>query len=341
MDKTLRIIVRTPQLLVFFFMFSCTQVTELQIPDPEPELIVNGLFTPDSTWKINVSTNTSIYNSDYEPTYLDHAKVSLWEDDSLLGTLIPSGRGNYRLNRYPKAGTTYRLLVEADGFSPVSAEDRIPIHVPEIDNIIWDLDREVVLGDQTGGVYTTNPLTFDVIHHPDEPEYYRVQQILLDSCDCLDHPIWPLVDFLDDPPIFLGLDTRFPLCEPSARDHNILMFRDDGIEGLSTTIECYSSDTLNAFYSYSLPRSDNDTLWLYDYNGIGPDQTPRKTYVRMYLDTWNMSESLYRYQLSYLTQGYNSGDPFAVHINVFSNTSNRRGIFAGYQRKWFLFYQRG
>ena len=53
----------------------------------------------------------------------------------------------------------------------------------------------------------------------------------------------------------------------------------------------------------------------------------------VYLDAYSLSENMFLYEKSYLTQQYNKVDPFAEPSNVFSNIKNGYGIFAGYQRK--------
>ncbi len=326
-----------------FFVHSCASITELSLPPESPQIVINGLFTPDSTWKINVSPSHDVLYYNPKRDFLEDATVMLWEEDSLMGTLSYAGQGNYRLNAYPKAGVTYRVRVEADGFEPVEAEDQIPLNTPEIRDPFWDFGREVVAIDYLGVAFTATPLTFQLLTSSPAPKFCMIQLAVADSCDCMNGQE-PIVygpnRFGPGNYLSFSLDNRFPLNEPIANRSSFLMFSTETIGEGMVDIEVFMPDTTFLLYNHFFQVRDS----LYFNQGSGSRQyfpPLQKTYVRMYLEVWNMSEALYRYRLSYLTQGYNTADPFATHINVFSNTTNRRGIFAGYQISRLLIYQFG
>lgn len=335
-----RLIRATHFLLLCICLCACSTEQELPLPEADPQLVVNGLFTPDSTWKINVSRSNTLAYYEFEPVYVENAVVRLWAEDSLLGTLAYAGRGNYRLATYPRAGVTYRVRVEAPGYEAVEASDRIPLSVPQIENPQWDFTRRVTLSDNDGVVYSSFPINFDLIDPRQTTNRYLIQLAQRDSCDCRHLVSYPHVNRLDEGLLLYGFTTRFPLGESVAKQHGLLMFSNTLLTARSTPIECYQ-DTSALFHIHYESTTGSDTLWLGQATSYGYDHVSPKPYIRTYLDAWNMSEALYRYHLSYLTQAYNTSDPFAVHINLYSNLSNRRGIFAGYQRKWFLLYQRG
>lgn len=53
--------------------------------------------------------------------------------------------------------------------------------------------------------------------------------------------------------------------------------------------------------------------------------------VEWYLQVNTLSKAAYRYYTTYLQNIANRGNPFAEHINVFSNVTNGYGVFAGMQ----------
>lgn len=66
---------------------------------------------------------------------------------------------------------------------------------------------------------------------------------------------------------------------------------------------------------------------------------PYRRQVRVYVDFRSLSENLFQYYLTYYTQSYGIGDPYATYTNVHTNIQNGYGIFAGYQRRLVLIYE--
>ncbi|WNJ18452.1 DUF4249 family protein [Pontibacter sp. G13] len=329
--------------LLFLSLFSCwrcANVSQIPFPETAPQLVVNCVFSPDSTWKVNVSQTRGLGDFSYEPHYIEHARVILWEADSLLDTLSYDRNGNYLFSQKPISGVVYRIRVEATGYDPVEASDMIPEQVPVIENLVWDQSRKVTLGDEMGGVYSSFPINFELVDSGRSINRYLLQLTQIDSCDCLDHPYRPHLNRKTDGWTTYGLDHRVPVAESAGKKHGRLMFTSEALLTDRTAMEAYS-DTGYLFYVHHIPETGMDTLWRGNTSAWGEYNAPRKQYVRTYLDAWNMSDALYRYHLSYWTQSYAAGDPFAYHINAYSNTTNQLGIFAGYQRKWFLMYAHG
>lgn len=109
-----------------FMLLNCTNVIELELPEQEPRLVVNGIFNPDSTWRIEVSGSQSAL-SDAAYEQVQHAQVELYQGERLLYTLPHAGAGQYVSQEiYPEALVPYTLKVTAPGYPAVQASSFAP-----------------------------------------------------------------------------------------------------------------------------------------------------------------------------------------------------------------------
>ncbi|MEM7654628.1 MAG: DUF4249 domain-containing protein [Bacteroidota bacterium] len=326
--------------LILLCLLSCATFTERPIPDVSPRLVVNALFNPDSTWKINVSRNTTIDDTAFFAHYLADATVKLWEEETFLGELAYASSGNYVLPSFPQVGLTYRVEVSAPGYEPVWAENQIP-QISEELSTLWELDRPVSLTDELGAVFQSYPLTLSLTDVPEETNYYRVGITFRDSCAC-DHANPPFMDRWEDRLHKTRASTQDPIVPAVSRQHGLILMEDVSFADQAKALELYA-DTTGYLYNYFQPISFQPDSIL-NFRGISfswpieLSRTPRKERIEIYVDVWSISAALHDYYLSYLTQAYNTADPLAVHLNVVSNVVGGRGIFAGYQRRLVLAY---
>ncbi|MBK8944808.1 MAG: DUF4249 domain-containing protein [Ignavibacteriae bacterium] len=122
---------------IIFISISCESVVDVELPKQNPLIVVNSFFTPDSVFKVHVSKSLGIlesfsvlneygYNEDKIPI-LENAKVEIWNGDNIVTNLNYSGNGFYiAQNTFPQINNNYKIVVSADGFKSVFAEDKIP-----------------------------------------------------------------------------------------------------------------------------------------------------------------------------------------------------------------------
>ena len=142
-------------LLLVFSITSCDMETviDLEIPDHEPVLVLNGLLKTDTISRVVVSQSVGAF-SNLDPSFVSDANVSLYKDNEFIGLMeidsseqvyfnfinssgfydsIPTYY--YKNNHIPEKGSTYRIKVDHDDFPSISAETYVPNDI-----ILYDID---------------------------------------------------------------------------------------------------------------------------------------------------------------------------------------------------------
>ena len=132
-------------LLIFStFWFACTRETEIAIPAEASKLVINGYFSPDSTWKIKVNKTIGILDSSRNIPSISNALVIISSDNSTLNDTLLYFNGVYISSKKPKIGQLYTLKVEVKGFPSVTASDKIPMFPSELSGKL-DVFSKVIL----------------------------------------------------------------------------------------------------------------------------------------------------------------------------------------------------
>jgi hypothetical protein len=110
------------------FIFSgCETIVEVDIPESAPSLTVNAPFSPDSVFKIKVSSSQHILaNTTFQP--VTEAAVILFENEITYDTLVYQNDGIYvsPTGKKPSKEKTYAVKIQANGFNTVEAQSAIP-----------------------------------------------------------------------------------------------------------------------------------------------------------------------------------------------------------------------
>ena len=124
---------------------TCERPLDLDIPEPDPGLVVISNFTNNQAVEVLVSKTKSII--DPEATqYVENANVEIFQDEVFLETLdfIPTvGKAApYYTTRQlvPEVNVTYTIKVEAEGFEPVMATSMIPQVIDIKEFIVSDVN---------------------------------------------------------------------------------------------------------------------------------------------------------------------------------------------------------
>lgn len=118
---------------VLLGLFGCIEPIELDLPEGEEKLVVFSTLTPDSTLSMSIITTRSIQSAAGN-TFVSDAEVGIFNEENLLSKLqyFPSGeQGNvepiYSNNFFNvQSGIPYSLLINVEGFDPITAECLIP-----------------------------------------------------------------------------------------------------------------------------------------------------------------------------------------------------------------------
>lgn len=304
---------------------------EYPIPEPDPRLVVNCLFTPDSTWKVQLTRNMSVSDTNFEAPVITNAIVQLWEDNIYLGACTHTSEGIYRLSLHPKPGSTYKLIASAPGFPEIEAIDSLPALPTEFEGYL-DLSGPVPVTDELGNVSSSFRSVFTFKDAPNQNNYYRIGLALKDSFQGYlpDYQV-SITDIFDDKLQVLAVGGDAAAAERVGLKNGIILMQDISFPGGLKTVNMYR-DTSSIFNAYRLQDINTGTY----YSSGGP--TPIRPYIKLYADVWSMSQTLFTYYVTYLTQGYSMADPFAIYTNAYSNVTNGRGVFAGYQREQVFIY---
>jgi hypothetical protein len=323
-------LLRLGSLLVFYLLVGCSQEQVLELPAPPQLIVVNALFTPDSTWRVVLSQTVSVNDTAQQGEPISDARVELWADEVLQAVMIETQTGSYELDEFPLPGVPYTLRVMAEGFPPVEATDRIP---PLAVDLSGSIDTSEVIAIFDGG-FSLNPNYYRAeVTFRDQAvgrSYYRILGHFHDSVIVMPglystDP--PDTNFLYDrlnPLYFYTNDGDVSLF--SQNEQKYLLLTDRNFEGNFKSVLLH----LSRFYFFSDERGGVVTS---TGGEIDLDRNPRK-YMQIYVELRSMSEAYYRFAATYLQQGYNTGDALAIHNNVFSNVQGGKGIFAGYQSSW-------
>lgn len=145
----------------------CSSVLEIKIDSPDPQIVVNCLFTEGAPWKVVLQQTVGVQQESIIPAIIDHAKVTIEGSDGTFLTLSHEGGGFYfGESSLPKMGVVYTLTVEATGFESVEATDQLP-SLTKIQEVVINSESErifVTLEDDGNAkhYYTLSMLTHNI-----------------------------------------------------------------------------------------------------------------------------------------------------------------------------------
>ncbi len=280
-------------LLAFLLLTGCRELVQDEFPDFTPVPAVNSYLAADSLIKVHVSLSGKL---DTVPlTLVDHATVSCFVNDTLLGNLPHAGNGYYHSNAKAKAGNIYRIQVMVPGFPEITATDTIPAPVKllAVEHINFaEINEE-------GYSYPGVRITFPVDRK--KTQYFQV--MIRDSTLFSSWRLKPLCEFKD--PLLLT-------------------------EGLPVAV----FSTGNIMDSTYTLQVDYYNASSYGYNGPPPDYVMLESYYPITVDFISISWHYYQYlkQLHLYNTGRFPDFQFGPYhaFPLYSNVRNAMGIVAGF-----------
>ena len=91
------------------FLYGCVEPIDLN-PSGDKKAVVNCILTTDVVQKLTLNYTSPHGHNYYEE--ITNATITLFEDDNAVGEFQKSGYAEWRLDYRPKAGFTYKLVVQ-------------------------------------------------------------------------------------------------------------------------------------------------------------------------------------------------------------------------------------
>ncbi len=296
-------------------IMGCETVIDVDLPEQEPELVLNSYFGTDTTFIVTLHESKSILDASYDFEVVHDASIQLYADGQLIGTFTESKIeneygtefGNYVLDHYPEAGVNYSIVTSKTGFRTVEAEDVIPLE-------------------------KTNPAIEDFKDISDGDYYgdrrYHVTYSLNDP---------PGEDFYE---VFLYVEE--PWYEYYA-DEDTSYYYQNGYRKYRVYYEEIGAE-LNEFEDHSVdPTLFSDELFdgrKYTHTieaSIYRNSSNEDEKIKLYLEVRHVSKAYFLYKKSFGLQQGSEGNPFAEPALVYNNVKGGLGIFAGYDAETVYF----
>lgn len=171
--------------LAYFILCSCEDIIEVDVPESEPELVVQGWVTDSLPAEVILSTTTA-YFADGEAPRVSNAQINLFENNQMVAsfTEVDTTPGLYHSNFVGSIGNSYHLEISVPANYPAKVSGNwssLPEalkRVPSIDSLaIRYLDRTT-----TPSVFQEGDYVVAFFQEPaGEGDYFRVTRFLGDS----------------------------------------------------------------------------------------------------------------------------------------------------------------
>lgn len=218
-----------------FFLFalscilltSCETITEIDLPEEKPQLVVNAVFNADSLVKVDLSQSKSVNSSTSSFNAVENASIEVFKNTASLGFLNYKGKGQYfsKLPLPNEPGAIYSLKARASGFETAEAAEVMPA-----EPLIRDL--RLVPNSQNNSTYKSYKGSFELHDTPDE-NYYFLRVWLVDQNNSKSS-------------IYIGLNNTLGQFEPNGMiSRGVYLFDDKSFNGKSVTLNI---DMAQGFY---------------------------------------------------------------------------------------------
>ena len=117
--------------LFTFLFFACSFDVDLGRRPSEQKLSLYALISPEKPISIRLSATVPITETKFP--IIDDARIQLYENDFWIGTFTYRSEWEYAIDYQPKAGQTYTIIAEADGFPSIKAVETLPANIEAID----------------------------------------------------------------------------------------------------------------------------------------------------------------------------------------------------------------
>jgi hypothetical protein len=289
----------SPVVFLLLALASCEFVSEVDVPEIPPRLVVNSFFYTDSAWTVYLSQHRHILQENF-PSAPQNAIVTITAQSgasfTLEGGAVDEGVQLFQHPSAPVLSESYTIRVSAPGFDDAEATATTPGSVDLIS--VW-LDSANIVPHNYNGPGSI-PVEFTFQDPPGRGDYYiprffvwGTRAVRRDNGQVEFEDGWE-PGWLSKSPDnggFAEFDSEHP------------GLTDEGLDGDIRTVR------LHAHKSWWSSNEPKDLEWKFTL-----------THVK---------EEYYRYVHSVRLQRNNEGNPLAQPVQIFSNVKGGLGIFAG------------
>jgi hypothetical protein len=299
--------------IVLSLVLLCACQFSLEPEEYTPQLVIHGLFTPDSVWSVRISKSIALEESSVaDDLFLGNAVVTVTNESGRSEELEHMGRGQYRTvsDQFPQEGENYTINVMHSELSAVQATSQAPPLNSEFVSI-----ESLNTGTSDDSRFR---MRFKVQDLPGK-SYYQVTLFeLINNCNANSgkglkgnsiNKLAYKVLYYDssDPALFYSsaeLDEPVDFTSSTAQDFYAAVFSDRLFENAEREIEItFASDSISSTQSHFM------------------------LVVSAMSEEWIQFDRTVTIQDLYLFEP----DPiFANPAEIFSNVTGGLGIFAGY-----------
>ncbi|MEO1262831.1 MAG: DUF4249 domain-containing protein [Bacteroidota bacterium] len=183
-------------LFAFLIFTSCQDVVDLEVPDGDVQLVVDGWLTDQVGEKQVVLSLTANYFTDGELPRVTDAVVELKNENNAVATLVEKEPGIYVTDYVGEVGLTYHLYIRTSEGAEYQSNPELLRAVPTIDSIYYEYKEESVFEDE--GYY----ISIDTREPLGVGDHYRWKQYVND--EYLNEPfdlLYASDEFVDGNPI--------------------------------------------------------------------------------------------------------------------------------------------
>ena len=286
---------------------ACEKELDVDLVNDNPKLVINALFTPDSTWMVDLTRNAHIL--DPYPTFpaVPDAVVTIVnQNNEIVETLSyskvkdtrsypPADRGVYRGKIVPVHGQVYTIKAETNHTASVQATGRVPsaVHLTllETDSSHYQSDKKI-------------EMKIGFSDRSDEKNYYQIK-ILMKTKVSSWYPA--SAGAKDTIRTSYESEVRLESIDESPEINSGTIFPDNYFNGKAKTVRF----NFQVSTPYTSPYS-------------------RQEYTDYRIVLMNVSEEYYKYFTSINLYNDSNDNPLAQPVQIFNNIENGFGIFAGY-----------
>lgn len=193
-------------ILPFLFFSSCQDVIDLEVPDGEVLLVVDGWLTDQEGEKEILLSTTANYFDNSKTPIVENALVVLFDENGAIDTLDESVPGRYVTSYQGVVGKTYHIYIQTDSGEEYESNPELLKYVSAIANLDAEYREETAFEDE--GYY----VSIDTEEPLGVGDFYRWKQYVNDTL--LNEPfdlLYASDEFVDGNPIINFDVTTKPL----------------------------------------------------------------------------------------------------------------------------------
>ncbi len=291
------------------FLFSCQKKLDIDIPDSEKHIVLNGIITTDSLIYVNVTKSKSVLSNE-DVKMLDDANVKLFGNDLFIENLTNIGNGVFMSSLTPEIGVKYEVTADYENLQSVNSEITLknPEKIISIDTILEINSYNY----EDGYDYTDYRMKFKIKIKDkiDENNYYFISLMKKET----------IYNFDEQPPVMTGyndtyihFDSNDPIFE-----RNQGYFSLNGMYGLVFSDELFNGQEYIININSSIL---NENYYNSNYSSVTP---------LLVVSLLTVNQDIYRYITSFNLNQQSGDNPFSQPVQIFSNVEKGLGLFSGY-----------